>query len=881
MPICRVDRAACLTAVNEAWLSLPPPLCDLVAGSPLPNGFSGPQASAILAAIAEAGETPERPTRRIVLQEAGPDDAFAFSGAVVISVEADGCRVAVLLDGTVGDDGRPFSPVATAAAHRRARLDATLRALPDNLFELDSTGRFINYHAGNRSGLAVPPGMFLGRSLEDVLPPDVASVGRAAMADVDLTGRSDGRQYRLDNGSTEAWFELSAAALDLGPQGGGSGYVFLSRDITERVRARRELEGQKSLLAALFDLSKIGITLMRPADGHLVDVNPAFLRQFGYDRDDLASIDLRTLIPAEFAGTREHAAKQLAATGTYGPFEVGVFAKDGMISPTIISGCVVKDIDGNQLVWSMLEDITEVRARERRLQAAELEAITARQRLWTAVESLSDGFILFDSDDRLVMANRSYRELYADSGYVAVPGIRFADIVRDCMALGDYPDAIGQEEAFFAQRMADHQRCSGVIEQRLRDGRIVRIIERRTPDGGIVALHVVVTELHDAREKALEASRVKSAFLANMSHEIRNPLTAILGATEVLSGTITGPDDQRLLQSIQRSGETLMVILNDLLDMSKIEAGKMSLERHVFALDMMLDPIESLYKLKAGDRGIGFRVATDGQLSRPRIGDSHRIAQILHNLLSNAVKFTEKGEVELRVSAPPSGLLTLVVRDTGIGMDEKVQARIFQPFEQAAEATARQYGGTGLGMSIIRRLVDLMAGSITLTSAPNKGTTVTVTLPVPVATDTPRAKAPARPANNRLDGLRVLVTDDSDINRTILEAFLTGLGADVVLADRGESAIAAWAPGRFDVVCLDISMPGLDGVETLARLRGMAAEAGVDMPYAIAITGNALPSETVRYMAAGFAAHLPKPFRRDQLAATIRSLMAIKKPSRP
>ena len=452
-----------------------------------------------------------------------------------------------------------------------------------------------------------------------------------------------------------------------------------------------------------------------------------------------------------------------------------------------------------------------------------------------------------------------------------VPGTPFIDILRYGLGNGQYAEAMGREDAWLAERMHHHLNPGPMIEQRLGNGRVLRIFERKTPDGGSVGLRVDVTELHDARERAEEASRSKSLFLANMSHEIRTPLNGILGMADILAGDLNDPDQARTARTIRESGETLLSILNDILDMSKIEAGKLELEQQTFAPSDLARRVGSLHRLRAEQKGLSF--VKDFAEGLPlRLGDPHRISQILHNLLGNAVKFTEHGGVILRISGGKGEPLLIEVEDTGIGMSPEQSARIFDDFEQADLSMTRRYGGTGLGLSIVRRLISMMGGGIAIDTEPGRGTTVRVTLPLPTVGASPRPQDTVE-ASADLHGVRALVTDDNPINLQIIDAFLKRMGVETVLVENGQLAVDTWEPGRFDLLCLDIAMPELDGMAALNAIRKRAALAKTAAPPAIAVTANAMSHQVDEYLKAGFAAHLPKPVRRADLAALVARLV--------
>ncbi len=392
--------------------------------------------------------------------------------------------------------------------------------------------------------------------------------------------------------------------------------------------------------------------------------------------------------------------------------------------------------------------------------------------------------------------------------------------------------------------------------------------------------------LEQALARAEEMSRAKSVFLANMSHEIRTPLNGVLGLAEVLDMQITDPEQKRMIASIRQSGETLLTVLNSILDMSKIEAGKMELEIIPFALRDVVSEVGAVYAIQAEEKGLEFEVFCSRSGDVPRLGDPHRIRQILHNLLNNAVKFTSHGTVTLDVSCRPGRPVTIEVTDTGTGMTGEQAARVFESFEQAEGGTTRRFGGTGLGLSIVRELVEMMGGRIALDSAPERGTRVTVTLPLaePASAPSPAPSPPAVPAaparpeaaeiRGDLAGLRILGADDNAANREVLSHMLARTGAELRLAENGELALDLWRAAHaraapFDVVLLDIAMPVLDGPATLDRIRAAEREAGLPRVRVVAVTGHAGPEQVAALAARGFDAHLSKPFAMRRLIETL------------
>jgi PAS domain S-box-containing protein len=383
-----------------------------------------------------------------------------------------------------------------------------------------------------------------------------------------------------------------------------------------------------------------------------------------------------------------------------------------------------------------------------------------------------------------------------------------------------------------------------------------------------------VTELYIAKAKAENANKAKSSFLANMSHEIRTPLNGVLGMAEILEGRLQDPDHRKMIGVIRRSGKELLSILNDILDMSKIEAGKLELETMPFDPAEIAQRVHDLHSNIATAKQIDFEVLLGPGARDLRQGDPLRVQQVLHNLTSNAIKFTETGEVEIRVSARADKPLRIEVRDTGIGMTEDQVNRLYDEFTQADSTVTRRYGGTGLGMSITRRLVDMMGGTLVVQSEPGVGTTVRVELPLPATTRLP-ASYQGMPRNRMADlaGRKLLIADDNPTNCLVIRTILESCGAEVTIVSDGLSAVNLWRPGAFDAVLLDIAMPVMDGLAALSEIRRLEREHGVKPAPIIAATANVMPHQVADYIAAGFDSCVPKPISASELSQAILTLL--------
>lgn len=387
----------------------------------------------------------------------------------------------------------------------------------------------------------------------------------------------------------------------------------------------------------------------------------------------------------------------------------------------------------------------------------------------------------------------------------------------------------------------------------------------------------------EALDEARRANTAKSNFLAKMSHEMRTPLNGVLGVAEVLERMVSDADQRRMVKVMHDSGALLLSIINDLLDMSKIEADLLEIESVPFVVADLAQRIESVHTLKASEKKLSFAVSVRGEAEGARLGDPHRLLQILHNVISNALKFTEAGSVGVELDCTEPDRVTMIVRDSGIGMSASQQEHVFEEFGQADSSIARRFGGTGLGMPIVRRLVDMMGGTVALDSAPDEGTVVTVVLPLPRThlTEIRFPDAVITPAGPDLQGLRVLAADDNRTNRMILGAMMGQLGIAAVLVADGSEALLAYEREEFDAVILDISIPDVDGVTVLREIRAREAQRALQpgrrpaslLPV-VAFTANAMSHQVEGYMMAGFDDCLTKPLQLDRLRSALGALIA-------
>jgi signal transduction histidine kinase/ActR/RegA family two-component response regulator len=380
--------------------------------------------------------------------------------------------------------------------------------------------------------------------------------------------------------------------------------------------------------------------------------------------------------------------------------------------------------------------------------------------------------------------------------------------------------------------------------------------------------------LAEAQHTAEAANEAKSAFLAMMSHELRTPMNGVLGMARALQRTPLDSRQQGYVNTILRSGDGLMAILNDVLDISKIEAGRMDLEVGAFDLKALGDQAVELWSEIAKSKGLALTCEAGPHLPRLVLGDETRVRQILLNLISNALKFTDAGSITVKLDAAPAadgdGGVQIVVADTGIGMSVDQQAALFRPYAQAEASTARKFGGTGLGLAICRKLALMMGGEIGVESEPGRGSSFRVWLPLPEA----EVAQPDAAEPEALPALRILVADDNPINQAVARAILEAAGVDIEVVSDGSQALERLRVEAFDLVLMDVHMPIMDGIEAVGRIRdGQCGR--TDIPV-VALTADAMPGEESRLKALGFDALQHKPVQPAALIAAIAEVLAAK-----
>ena len=674
-------------------------------------------------------------------------------------------------------------------------------------------------------------------------------------------------RYRFDDGRGRD--ELVSGAPRFDAEHRFVGYWGVSRDVTAEYHARDSLHQAEdsarqaeTLLNQLMQTSPNVLSLSEADSGRFLMVSAMFERVFGYPKEEVIGRRTGDLGIWAHLQDRDRLLAALAAHGHVQNMEFEFRARDG--TPHLLScSASLSASRGRRYLVMIGRDMTE-RERERR----EREAI---------LENASIG-IAMSREQRFVMVNRRFETLFGwpPGALLGQPGsVVWLDDA-------DYAD-VGRQ---FGPALARGEQIELERQMRRRDGStfVARLVGRAidpqhaTQSGTIWIIddvtdrRAVERALAQARDDAEAASRAKSAFLANTSHEIRTPLNGLLGLARMArQGGVDEAQRRAYLDQIADSAEVLSAIISDILDLSKIEAGKLEILCADFDLHALLHALQRAYAELARGRALALHLEIAADVPQHVRGDAMRLRQFLANFLTNALKFTLQGSVTVRVSCRDEGRLRFDVADTGPGIDLATQARLFQPFTQADDSITRRFGGTGLGLSICRELAQLMGGEVGLDSTLGAGSTFHVELPLPAVPAPAAAATGGVPGTSALAGAHVLLVEDNPVNLMVAEALLAGWGLRVETAADGQEALdrVAAAAGRadaFDAVLMDVQMPGMSGYEATRRLR--QAHPSSSLPV-IALTAAALVSERQQALALGMNDFLTKPIDSERLHAVL------------
>lgn len=776
----------------------------------------------------------------------------------------------------------------------------------------DTQVLFCNPRAGELLGLSEQ--QMLGKTAKDTawrfvdesgrtMPVSDYPVNRVISSGDAIKGMVLGRHTSVD--APMVWLLVSAF-----PQKNAEGQltrvVVDFHDITERKKAQELQAAQEAFSMAVFDSLSEHIAVL-DREANIVAVNHAW-RQFGQRNDAppeaLSPIGINYLgvcsvrcdggsPPAGDDAAQAFAGIQAVLDGQTDNFQLEYPCHSSneqrwfRMNVTPLQGGY-----GGAVVRHL--NITEQRQ-------SEMDAHRNMQLLLGSIEAIDEAFVIYDTDERLVFCNEKYRKLYPHLEHVIVPGSRFEDIIRAGAEIGFYQESVGNKEAWVQERLTAFRSGQQTRIQRAFDGRVLRAMERKMADGYTVGFRIDITELVNATDAALEASRAKSRFLATMSHEIRTPMNGILGMAQLL----LMPDVQEsarkeYVNTILTSGQTLLSLLNDILDLSKIEAGKLQLESNPFAPDVLLHEICNLFTCAAQTKGLQLSGRWSGQTQQVYLADAHRLRQMLSNLVGNAIKFTSEGQILIEAqeveSTPSSSMLEFSVRDTGIGICADKLHLLFKPFSQTDGSTTREFGGSGLGLSIVSHLAKAMGGEVGVSSEPGQGSRFWFKVRVARVADAlnsghvkPVAHQGHAPgAVDRLSG-QVLVAEDNLVNCMVIKSLLARLGLTVTLVHDGQQAFEAISqnasdadhdlPKPPDLILMDLHMPVMDGYSATEKIRQWEVTHQCPRVPIIALTADAFEEDRQHCLAVGMDDFLTKPINFETLRSALAKRLPATQPS--
>ncbi|OGV49689.1 MAG: hypothetical protein A2X49_03395 [Lentisphaerae bacterium GWF2_52_8] len=710
------------------------------------------------------------------------------------------------------------------------------------------------------------------------------------------------------------------------------------RDFTEGQGSLELLS--RDLTAAVIETVGEGITLSNK-DGYFAVFNPKMQELTGYTREEANSAAgsfLSLLYPDPLK--REKAIKglqEVPVAGGYRDVETSICAKNGIERTLLISSSMLRDASGNEWYLSAYRDITDTKQMMQSLQqhrdhleelvrARTAELVEANKSLNAEIGERSR------AEEALHLANNYNRSLIEVSPDPLVI-ISFDGIITDVNPAMESVTGRTRDQLLctdFRNYFTDSEKAGAVCQQVFKDGAVRNFeLEIRHGDGhstpvlynasvyrddnakplGIVASARDITEqklmmesLRQAKEEAEAANRTKSEFLANMSHEIRTPMNAIMGFTDLTLRSDLNSEQRKFLQIVKTRSEDLLVLINDILDLSKIEAGKMSFSREIVDLRELVEKLASSLQPQAQLKGLSISWHFDSEVPSSFLVDPLRLRQVLINLLGNSLKFTERGGISVLVKRGDEGnipesaistniklsdsqtltlvssekpcLLHFIVTDTGIGIPAEKQQKIFESFCQADSSTVRKYGGTGLGLTICTRLVSLMGGKIWVESEPGKGSSFhfTVRLPVQKLNGSALDESEFRVCKlKNIRPLRVLVAEDDPANRALISRLLEDGGHNIKTVTNGLEVLQQIKANTYDLILMDVQMPGMDGLDASRRIRKIKGP-NQSIPI-IAMTAYAMDADRRRCLESGMDDYLPKPIREASLADKLSRLI--------
>ena len=760
-----------------------------------------------------------------------------------------------------------------------SRLRAIADTAVDGMVMIDAQGRVQSFNAAAERILGWRPEDVVGQNVSILMPePDRSRHDTYIQRYLQGQGGGliggNGREVlalRPDGSTVPIRISIGRVPLDGDPV-----FVGFINDLTQRRAMEQELQASEQRLRSLMaNIPGVTFRCRYDADWTMLFISDAVTALTGWLPQDFLEgrVNFTQLtLPEEVDRLWAEVSKAIQEHRPY-LVEFGLRDRDGRLRWVSESGRPVAGDDG-QVLWidGVIMDMTAFKERN-----AEFESIVrAINRALAVVEFDMQGHVLHANDNFLNLMGYDLQEIvgqhhrmFCEPAYVQTEAyVQFWEQLRSGQLDGGEYLRLGKD----GRRIWIQATYNPIFDAK---GQPFKVVKFETD---LSQRRAMEQELRTAKERAEQAAAARSTFLANMSHEIRTPMNAIIGFTEALLDTPLDAQQRRHLGTVQHAARSMLRLLNDILDTAKLEKGAVELEIGDFSVQELCDQILTSLRIHAGKKGLALQCVTAERVPPYLHGDALRLQQVLLNLLGNALKFTERGHVLLRLDYH-DGTLVIEVEDTGIGIAAQHLERIFDPFAQADASTTRQFGGTGLGTTISRQLVELMGGSISVRSTLGVGTTFTVCLPLPVG----QALAAVVNVSQalQLPQMRMLVVDDVPANIELLQIHLDRGRHQVTVARDGESAVAAYEAGHFDVVLMDLQMPGMDGLEATRRIRAFEqAQRRKPVPV-IALSASVLEQDRRNARAAGMDGFASKPLEPARLFREIARVLHLQLDASP
>lgn len=648
-----------------------------------------------------------------------------------------------------------------------------------------------------------------------------------------------------------------------------TGAVITFRDVSQRRQAEAALSESEEMFRAIAESAAVALFISIVETGKIVYCNAA--------AGDLLRLPLDQIIGRQGVDfycdekDREEIVDELATQHAGRNGELRLRRGDGS-EAVCLDFVQVIEYRGAPAWLTVNIDVSELRQAENKLRESE-------QFLTAAIDNISDGFVLCDSDNRIKMFNDKFRILYPNSRDLIKEGVLFEDFLRGGAERGEYPDADGRVDEWVTERSQKGRESATTFDQPLISDRWAQISIGRLPEGGWVGIHVDITDLKKAMESADKANLAKSEFLSSMSHELRTPMNAILGFAQMLEYNPKEPltDAQKgSVDHIMKGGQHLLELINEILDLAKIEAGKVDLSIEDISPTDILDECLSLVSVMAGKRNIDISVPDAGS-GIPKVRADHtRLTQVLLNLMSNAVKYNrENGTISIAMEEVADNKLRIAVSDSGAGIPQDKQDQLFQPFSRLG-AENSEIEGTGIGLVVCKNLIELMDGAVGMESEVGRGSTFWIELPLANADQAEAVEATGLPISQIKDLLpttsgTLLYVEDNPANLRLMELIVSRVeGLSMISTHTGELGVELARVEKPDIIILDINLPGMNGIETLKKLRSYEEIGNVPV---LAMSAAATERDIQKGMEAGFLRYLTKPVRVLEVVDAIKAAL--------